>query len=54
MRGGLDYYSHTRLAALTIEKLATASPKVLACMHVASWEGDGASMLLRLGRCLGV
>jgi flavorubredoxin len=49
MRAAMDYYSHTRTAAAMTEKLAATSPRLLACMHGASWEGDGAAMLRRLG-----
>ena len=49
MRAAMDYYSHTQTAAAMTEKLAAASPRLLACMHGASWEGDGAAMLRRLG-----
>jgi len=42
MRGNLDYYSHTRAAGPLIDKVASLSPRLLACMHGASWEGDGA------------
>jgi flavorubredoxin len=48
MRGALDYFSHTSMTRELGEKLAATSPRVLACMHGASWEGDGASMLRRL------
>lgn len=49
MRGGLDYFSQTRLAHELAEKLATTAPLVLACMHGASWKGDGATLLRQLG-----
>jgi len=52
MRAAMDYYSHTATAAAMTEKLAALSPKLLACMHGASWEGDGAAMLRRLGKRL--
>lgn len=48
MRGALDYFSHTRLAAELAEKLAATSPRILACMHGAAWEGDGAALLRQL------
>lgn len=52
MRGVMDYFSHTTQARALTEKLALTSPKVLACMHGAAWEGDGAQLLRQLGRRL--
>ena len=52
MRGGLDYYSHTGSVRELTEKVAATSPRILACMHGAAWEGDGATMLRRLGERL--
>jgi flavorubredoxin len=52
MRGGLDYFSQTRLVHELAEKLAATSPRVLACMHGSAWEGDGASLLRRLAERL--
>ena len=49
MRGALDYFSQTRLAHELAEKLAITAPRVLACMHGASWKGDGATLLRQLG-----
>ncbi len=48
-RAMFDYYSHTRNGAALIDKLATVEPKMLACMHGASWRGDGAALLRTLG-----
>lgn len=48
MRSGLDYYSQTRRAHELAEKLAVTSPRVLACMHGAAWEGDGAGLIRQL------
>jgi flavorubredoxin len=53
MRKGLDYYSATVRGKEYAEKLASTQPKRLACMHGASWEGDGAQLLRRLGVALG-
>jgi flavorubredoxin len=54
LRGALDYFSQTRRVHELVEKLATTSPRILACMHGASWEGDGAALLRRLaGRLAG-
>jgi len=52
MRGALDYFSHTRHVKELAEKLATTSPRILACMHGAAWEGDGAALLRNLGERL--
>jgi len=49
MRGALDYFSQTKLAHELAEKLAITAPLVLACMHGASWKGDGATLLRQLG-----
>lgn len=54
MRSALDYYSHTRHVSVLAEKLAATDPKLLACMHGAAWQGDGATMLRNLGRELGM
>lgn len=48
MRGALDYFSQTRQVFELMEKLAATGPRVLACMHGASWAGDGAAQLRRL------
>ena len=54
MRGALDYFSHTSHVKELAEKLATTSPRILACMHGAAWEGDGAALLRQLaGRLAG-
>lgn len=52
MRAGLDYFSHTRQTRQLMEKLAATSPRVLACMHGAAWQGDGAALLRRLAERL--
>jgi len=48
-RAMFDYYSHTKNATALIDKLAAVEPKLLACMHGASWRGDGATLLRTLG-----
>ena len=54
MRSALDYYSHTANVHPLMEKLATNSPEILACMHGAAWKGDGAALLRQLaGRLAG-
>lgn len=52
MRSGLDYFSQTRQVRELTEKLAATSPRVLACMHGAAWQGDGATLLLQLAKRL--
>ena len=52
MRSGLDYFSQTRLVHELAEKLAVTSPRILACMHGAAWEGDGATLLRQLANRL--
>jgi flavorubredoxin len=45
-RQAMDYFSHTSKAREMLEKLASADPTTLACMHGSAWSGNGA-MLLR-------
>lgn len=52
MRSKLDYFSQTRQVRELTEKLAATSPRVLACMHGAAWQGDGATLLLQLAERL--
>ena len=54
MRAQLDYFSQTRNVRELTEKLARTSPRILACMHGAAWQGDGAELLRQLaGRLAG-
>ena len=54
MRAQLDYFSQTRNVRDLMEKLASTSPRTLACMHGAAWQGDGAELLRQLaGRLAG-
>lgn len=48
MRAAMDYFSQTRRVHELTEKLAINSPRVLACMHGAAWEGDAAALLRQL------
>ena len=48
-RGELDYFSQAKNAPAMIDRLAATNPTTLACMHGASWRGDGAHMLRALG-----
>ena len=52
MRAQMDYYSNPRAAGPAIERLATAEPALLACMHGTAFRGDGAAMLKELARAL--
>ena len=45
-------YAPIKGAAALLDKLAATEPKVLACMHGASYRGDGAALLHRLGAAL--
>ena len=51
-RSALDYYAHSRHTAPLLEKLADLRPTTLACMHGASWRGDGASLVRALADSL--
>ncbi len=46
----MDYYAHAPESVL--EKLAATEPELLACMHGASWRGDGAALVRELSRSL--
>ena len=48
MLQAFDYYSHSKLARPLFDKLAGTHPRRLACMHGASWEGDGSALLHEL------
>jgi flavorubredoxin len=47
-RHAMDYYSHTKNARAMLERLASAGPTTLACMHGSAWRGDGARLLRAL------
>lgn len=47
-RHAMDYFSHTKHAGEMLEKLASAAPTTLACMHGSAWRGDGARLLRAL------
>jgi flavorubredoxin len=51
-RRQMDYFSHTKNAAEMIERLASAAPTTLACMHGSAWRGDGAALLRALSDSL--
>jgi len=52
MRAAMDYYANTATAAVQIERLATTEPALLACMHGASYRGNGAAALRELAAAL--
>ena len=52
MRAQMDYYAHSPETGALIEKLAATEPTTLACMHGASFRGDGGQQLRRLRRAL--
>lgn len=51
-RHAMDYYSHTKLAAPQLYRLAATAPRTLACMHGSAWQGDGATLLRELSAVL--
>ena len=44
----MDYFSHTPDARPMLERLASAGPTTLACMHGSAWRGDGSKLLRAL------
>lgn len=52
-RQAMDYYAHAPDSAAQLERLAATAPRTLACMHGASYEGDGAALLRELARRIG-
>ncbi len=48
MRSRVEYYAHAPDTGAILNKLAQAAPRRLACMHGATYEGDGAAMLRAL------
>jgi flavorubredoxin len=53
-RQRMDYYSHTKNGREMLERLASAEPKVLACIHGSAWQGDAAGLLRALADRLSV
>lgn len=51
-RKTMDYYAHARNTRGMLERLASAEPTTLACMHGSTWTGDGARLLLGLADSL--
>jgi len=52
MRAAMDYFSNVQTARRHIERLAATEPILLACMHGASYRGDGAAALRGLADAL--
>ncbi len=52
MRAAMDYYSHASNTAELIAKLAATEPTTLACMHGASFRGNGSELLGKLAAAL--
>ncbi|HKP87449.1 MAG TPA: FprA family A-type flavoprotein [Blastocatellia bacterium] len=48
MRRAMDYFSHAKNTREMLERLASAEPTTLACMHGSAWHGDGAALLRAL------
>jgi len=51
-RSAFDYYANPRNQPALFDKLTRLEPTTLACMHGASWRGDGARLLGELARAL--
>jgi flavorubredoxin len=51
-RKAFDYFANTRELPALLDKVARTEPTLLACMHGASWRGDGSRLLRELGRRL--
>jgi flavorubredoxin len=51
-RQEMDYFSHSKNARGILERLASANPATLACMHGSAWRGDGAKLLRALADAL--
>jgi flavorubredoxin len=52
MRAAMDYFSNPLAAGSQIERLARTEPALLACMHGASYRGDGSTALRELAAVL--
>ncbi len=48
MRARMEYYAHAPNSGAILEKLAATEPRMLACMHGAAYQGDGAAVLRAL------
>ena len=52
MRSQMDYFAHAANTTELLAKLAATRPRTLACMHGASWRGDGEALLGELSNRL--
>ncbi len=52
MRAQMDYFAHAPSSRALLERLAALAPTTLACMHGASFRGDGAALLRALADSL--
>jgi len=52
MRSQMDYFAHAPNSRSLLDKLAVLEPTTLACMHGASWQGDGSALLRGLADSL--
>lgn len=52
MRAAMDYFAHAPDTGALLAKLAMTEPQLLACMHGASFQGDGAKVLGELSAAL--
>jgi flavorubredoxin len=50
LRATFDYFAHGAAQREHVERLALASPRLLACMHGHAWEGDGGALLRELAK----
>ncbi len=48
----MDYFAHGPSVRPLLARLAETKPTTLACMHGSAWQGDGAALLIELGRRL--
>lgn len=47
-RAPMDYFAHSPDTRATLDRLASAEPTTLACMHGSAWKGDGGRLLRAL------
>jgi flavorubredoxin len=52
MRAAMDYFAHGPGTRPALERMAAFEPRLLACMHGASYRGDGAAHLRALADAL--
>lgn len=51
-RRPMDYFAHCPDTAAMLERLASTSPVVLACMHGSAWRGDGGVLIRELAKAV--